>query len=204
MPTCGIEYAHIYTNQCFSGEHIESIRRLQQYESSIDRRNVVIRRIILLDDYSPAKAPDKEMTETFLLELAKYDALPDLILAESALVPYCQDVVSMIGDKRLKRRLVRYIESRGKFPCSLFIAAWYLLRLGAFGKPTLLCLLGQTEDLFTDRLMTILPNKFESPETEALEIIKSTESSELLRLIQHQFFQYECTAFASATIHCLS
>jgi hypothetical protein len=48
---------------------------------------------------------------------------------ESQLIPLCDEVLRMMENGKLKSQVVSYIQSK-RYPCSLFIAAWYMLRLG--------------------------------------------------------------------------
>ncbi|MGW4720753.1 hypothetical protein [Nocardia sp. NPDC004260] len=182
----GIEYAHIYSDQQFSRQHELGIAELHKLSVGPD-----IKKIVLVDDYSPAHSSQCLDVHDFLKKLSEQNAEPDVAVFESELVPYCEAVLNSITDKKLKRRLTGYYRTRLKYPCSLFVAAWYLLRLGAFGTPHIKCITGSPNDLFTEKLVTILPDSYMVPEARGLEIIKSTHGPSLLENIEHVFFAHQ-------------
>ena len=73
-----------------------------------------------------------------------------------------------------------YIKSK-KYPCSLFIAAWYLLRLGHLKHDSF------SEDLYAKRLINILPESFKPFEDKALEIMAASEFSGAEKLVEYSF-----------------
>ncbi|MEU6191983.1 hypothetical protein [Nocardia sp. NPDC047038] len=182
----GIEYAHIYSDQQFSRQHALGITELHKLPVGPD-----IKKIVLVDDYSPAHSSQFLDMSDFLQKLVQRNAEPDVVVFESELVPYCEAVLDMISNRKLKKGLSGYYRSRLKYPCSLLVAAWYLLRLGVFGRPPIRCVAGSPEDLFTDRIITILPDSYMVPEARALEIIESTPSSPLIKKIDHIFFPHQ-------------
>ncbi|HEY9713120.1 MAG TPA: hypothetical protein V6C72_06600 [Chroococcales cyanobacterium] len=204
MLTCGIEYSHIYVDERFGAEHIKSIARMKSFESSFQKRQSAIRRIILIDDYSPPVESRTLQYGEFLGQLADRGASPDVMVEESALAPYCERVIDALPEGRFRRSLLRLIESRQKYPCSLFVAAWYMLRLGAFGEPNLNCVMGSACQLQTDEILNILPDKFEKAEGLALDIIRETESHRLVELIRSDFFsdKNDSLAFAPLSLVC--
>lgn len=179
----GIEYAHIYSDQRFSRQHELGIMELHKLPGGSG-----VKKIVLIDDYSPAPSARCLDISDFLRSLARNKAEPDVVVYESKLVPYCESVLDLIADKKIKRGIRRYSGSRSKYPCSLFVAAWYMLRLGAFGTPGIECVAGSSEHLYTDRIITILPDSYITPEAQALEIIESAGSSALRNKIEHVFF----------------
>lgn len=182
----GIEYAHIYSDQQFSKQHELGIAELHKLEIGPD-----ITKIVLVDDYSPAPSSHCLDMDDFLQKLSQHNADPDAVVFESKLVPYCEAVMDSITSTRLKKKLYSYYRSRSKYPCSLFVAAWHLLRLRAFGTPLLECVSGSSEHLYTDKIITILPDSYMTPERRALEIIGSTDHAALRNDIQHVFFAHQ-------------
>ncbi|MFE3261001.1 hypothetical protein ACFXPS_38555 [Nocardia sp. NPDC059091] len=182
----GIEYAHIYTDQQFSAQHKQSIEELHKLPADTDSV-----RIVLVDDYSTGLPVGRFDMEEFLSRLSRHNALPDVVVLESTLSPFCPLVVDLIGDSKLKRKIIGYHRTRGRYPCSLLVATWYLLRLGFFGNPDVPCVYGTAEKLYTDRILTILPDCFMTPETDALEIIRETGNLSMIQNIEHIFFEYQ-------------
>jgi hypothetical protein len=102
----------------------------------------------------------------------------------------------LITSTRLKKKLYSYYKSRSKYPCSLFVAAWHLLRLRALGTPYIECVSGSSEHLYTDKIITILSDSHMTSERHALEIIESTNHAALRSDIQHVFFAHQDTEYS--------
>lgn len=69
-----------------------------------------------------------------------------------------------------------------KYPCSLFIAAWYLLRLGKIKSPLF------PTKLVSDELINVLPESFKPFKDKGLEIIASTKFAKSVDSIHYKFF----------------
>lgn len=174
MKEASIEYAHIYTNNHIGEEQIFSLEilgELKNEEASL---------VVLVDDYS---FPDPSFDyDVFTNWLSDQGFRPDLVFRESQLIPVCDDVLKVLEDEVLKNQIVDYVKAK-KYPCSLFIAAWYLLRLGHISSPLF------PKDLKAKRLINILPSSFRPFEDKALEIIKATKYRESVSKIEHRYFE---------------
>lgn len=186
----GIEYAHIYTDQQFSRQHERGLGELKSFLAS-GLRNKPARKVVLVDDYSTEVSLEDFNLTAFLDKLAENDATPDTVVFESSLIKYCKLTLGLIADKKLKRRLDNYIKTKQKYPCSLFGAAWYLLQLGVFGRPNVVSLLGAADNLIVDKIVTILPDSFTTPEQQAMDIIRTTPYADLTERIQHIMFEHQ-------------
>src|SRR3989344_8479019 len=123
MKDVSIEYSHIYTNSRIGEEHDFSLKVLEE----IEEQNPSL--VVLVDDYS---FPDPSFDyRAFANWLAERGHAPNVVLQESQLIPICDQVLVLIKDDNLKSEITSYIQTK-KYPCSLFIASWYLLRLGKF------------------------------------------------------------------------
>ncbi|WP_169813154.1 hypothetical protein [Nocardia jejuensis] len=182
----GIEYAHVYTDQQFSKQHRLGIAELHRLPDG-----VVSSRVVLVDDYSTGVSIDRFDMTAFLLNLQRNDAVPDVVVLESEIAHYCGSVIDSISDSKLKRRIVSYYRTRGRYPCSALVATWYLLRLGAFGNPIIPCIYGRSDKLYSDALLTILPDCFVTSEVDALNIIAQTDYSSMTRRIEHIYFEHQ-------------
>jgi hypothetical protein len=132
----------------------------------------------MVDDYS---FPDPTFSyEDFSKWLSEKGHTPDLIIRESQLIPVCDEVLNLITDEKLKSQITDYIKAK-KYPCSLFIAAWYLVRLGKI-KSSLVPL-----DQISNELKNILPESFKPFEDMGLEIISSTKYSDSVKQINYEF-----------------
>lgn len=173
-----IEYAHIYTNQHVNEEHETSLRLLREVSGELQAKSRISSLVVMVDDYS---FPDPSFDYVGFADwLDSQGFKPDLLIRESQLIPLCDEVLSMVSNAKLKNQVTDYIKTK-KYPCSLFIAAWYLLRLGKLTSPLL------TEDLRASELVNILPESFKPFEDKGLEIIAATPYSECVSSIQYKF-----------------
>lgn len=180
MKNVSIEYAHIYTNKKISLEQKTSLQILGKLKKDLEGKNQSISLVILVDDYS---FPDPTFDyEKFVLWLSSKGFKPNIILRESQLIPLCDQVLQKVRDAKVKEGLVSYIKAK-KYPCSLFIAAWYLLRLGYLKHSSF------NTGSFASKLINILPSSFKPFEDKALEIISKTEFSGAEKLIEYSYIE---------------
>jgi len=174
MKEVSIEYAHIYTNSKIGEEHELSLKQL----SNIRGTNESL--VVMVDDYS---FPDPTFDyDSFTAWLAEQGHKPDLVMRESQLIPQCDQVLSLMNEGKLKEEICDYVKSK-KYPCSLFIAAWYLLRLGKLKHREF------PENECSERLINILPRSFEPFEEKGFEIIRSTQYAELADKIENRYIE---------------
>lgn len=175
-----IEYAHIYTNSRIGDEHKLSLDILSKFYEEEKVKKETISLVIMVDDYS---FPDPTFDyNEFTSWLAEKGFKPDLMIRESQLIPVCDEVVKLIKNEKMKDEISSYIRSK-KYPCSLFIAGWYLIRLGYL-----------TSTIFDDqfvskKLINILPLSFKPFEDKASEIISSTEFNNAVNSIEYKYFE---------------
>ena len=175
-----IEYAHIYTNDKIGEEHRFSLEVLQNEYPIESRDKRVLSLSVMIDDYS---FPDPNFDEEkFFAWLAENGHRPDVMIRESELIPVCDEVLRRIQNKKLKDEIVDYINKK-KYPCSLFIASWYLVRLGYLGSPVF------DEQFTAERLLNILPFSFKPFEEKAFEIIFATIFSDAAKKIKNKYFE---------------
>lgn len=180
MKDTSIEYAHIYTNSEIKKEHHTALQELRIVKEQQDINNNSYSLIILVDDYS---FPDPTFEyDEFINWLDKSGFKPDFIYRESQLIPLCDEVLKLINDNKLKKKLVNYIKNK-KYPCSLFIAAWYLLRLGLLKHPAF------DENIVAKQLINILPESFKPYEDDCLKIISATKYNAAVKHIIHNYIE---------------
>lgn len=173
-----IEYAHIYTNDKINEEHKFSVDMLKQLIQEYSSQKISL--VVLVDDYS---FPDPSFNyKTFSEWLTKQGFKPDLILKESELISSCDDVIKLINNINLRDELLVYIEKK-KYPCSLFIATWYLLRLGHVASSIF------DTNLVARKVVNILPLSFKLFEDKAKDIIAATSFSTALENIENKYFE---------------
>lgn len=175
-----VEYAHIYTNQRIAEEQKLSLEVLSRvkYDLSASRDEVSL--VVMVDDYSFPDPTFEYDSYTKFLESNGFK--PDIVLRESALIPLCDQVISVMADDKLKFSIIEYVRAK-KYPCSLFIAAWYLLRLGLLTQETF------KKSLQSDKLINILPESFKPFEDKAIEIISSTKYFDCISMIENMYFE---------------
>ena len=178
MKDVSIEYAHIYTNNKIGEEQETSLKILQQIKEDVGKSSISL--VVLVDDYS---FPDPSFNyDDFLSWLSGKGFKPDVVFRESQLIPLCDEVLSKLTDRNLKDQLTDYIKIK-KYPCSLFISAWYLLRLGYLEDKKF------DKKLSAKKLINILPESFKPFEDKALEIIAATPRQEALKQIEYKFMK---------------
>ncbi|MEX0931885.1 MAG: hypothetical protein WDZ88_04000 [Candidatus Paceibacterota bacterium] len=172
MKDVSIEYAHIYTNSKIGEEHELSLKQLKDvYESNKSL-------VVMVDDYS---FPDPTFDyDSFTAWLAEQGYKPAVVIRESQLIPQCDQVLGLMAESKLKEEIIDYIKSK-KYPCSLFVATWYLLRFGKLAHP------GFPESEYSERLINILPESFKPFEEKGFEIIRSTQYVELVDKIENRY-----------------
>jgi hypothetical protein len=178
MNQVSVEYAHIYTNQHISEEHELSVDILNKAKAEISDQGKALSLVVMVDDYS---FPDPTFSyDDFSIWLTEKGYSPDLMIRESQLIPLCDKVVSFINDEELKSQITDYIQAK-KYPCSLFIASWYLLRLGKISADYF------PKEQISSELLNILPQSFKPFEDKGIEIIRATEFKECVALINYRF-----------------
>ncbi len=172
MKTVSIEICHIYTNAYITEEQELSIKAL---DAIVEPKESLV---VLIDDYS---FPDPTFDyDGFLAWLTEKGHKPDVVFRESALIPVCDDVLRLLPDSEEKKQLVDYIKAK-KYPCSLFVASWYLLRLGKLQHPAF------PSEEYSERLINLLPESFKPFEDKAIDIIKLTPYAECAGSIENRY-----------------
>lgn len=180
MKDVSVEYAHIYSNSEIAQEHHTAIDVLSKVKNQLDKNAESYSLVVLVDDYS---FPDPTFDYgAYSKWLADKGFKPDFMYRESQLIPICDEVINLVGDGKLKAKLVSYIKAK-KYPCSLFVAAWYLIRLGALEHQAF------DKAIVAKRLDNILPDSFKPFEDQAIEIIKSTKHADLADHISYEFIE---------------
>jgi hypothetical protein len=182
-----IEYAHIYTNERFGIEHIKSIKKLHNIINKLKQLNKTYVLTVLIDEYNPTRHGLD--IKGFLEKLNELNAKPDFVGFESQLTSYKDLLLKEIKGK-MKKEYKNYIEKRGKIPCSFLIAIWHLKRLGLIPiKKGELNNLTKNNNVFTaEKIITILPKKYQEVEKKALKIIKSTKFKAWVKNIENIFY----------------
>lgn len=175
-----VEYCHIYTNEQVGTEHAQSLEKLSTVVSELDERLASYNLCVMVDDYT---FPKENFDYAKLLEwMDAKGARPHFWLKESDLITAADEVIDLITDQDRKKSLKSYVAKK-KYPCSLLIAAWYLARLGKL--KTMPSAVTST----AERLINILPTRFDPFEVEAREILASTPFKDVLAHITNEYLE---------------
>lgn len=164
-----IEYAHIYTDEKVNGNHFESIAVLKDVKSTIVSP---YSKVVLIDNYNADS--DKFNVEHFLSILSQKGGKPDFYAFESDLVPLADVLLDSIEKPKVARMYKSYIARKGKYPCSLLTATWYLVRLGRIDGKDILYRNNRDLSLknaVAEKLINILPSSFADVEKETHKLI---------------------------------
>lgn len=180
MTKVSIEYAHIYTNQNISDEHQTSVDSLSDAINQFHDVDKDTSLVVMVDDYS---FPDPSFDyASFTSWLEEQGFKPNILFRESQLMPVCDELLGVIENNKLKKQITDYVKTK-KYPCSLFIAAWYLIRLGKLSSPLF------PKELVSDELFNILPESFKPFEDQGLSIIASTPYKDSVQNISYNFIE---------------
>ena len=178
MKDISIEYAHIYTNNRIGDEQKLSTEILSEIKKEHEGKEISL--VVMVDDYS---FPDPSFSyDDFAIWLNEKGFKPYIVLRESQLIPLCDEVLKLIKDKELEGQISDYVRAK-KYPCSLFVATWYLLRLGCIKSPIF------RNEESAQKLINILPESFKPFEEKAFEIIRATEYADKVNNITNKYFK---------------
>ncbi len=182
--TVSIEYAHTYTNEVFGEEQKRSIDLMLKKEHSLlEQDDTIVYRLIMVDDYSVINRFFDY--DSFENEIYKHGGDPHVYIREGQLRDLARDFIDNHKKKSKRRSYKRYIESRrGYLPCSLFIATWYLVRLGYLEDPLMF-----SRRFVADRTVTILPARFKHVEDLGVDLIRKSRYSEAVDRIEQIYFE---------------
>jgi hypothetical protein len=173
-----VEYCHIYSNETIVPEQAESLDHLVAIRKRLDAEDKTYSLCVMLDNYT---FPDREFDkDKFLGWLKSRGETPDIFINEGDLIPAAGEVIELVSPKRA-RSLKKYIEEK-KYPCSLFIATWYLARMGKLKSSPL------EINKFSDKLINILHERLKPYEDEGREIILDTPFADVVNNISNVYF----------------
>ena len=122
---------------------------------------------VLIDDYNTSQKSFDPVVE----QLEQIGTRPDVICSEASLIDTALNMIDHMPDSRIRRSILRYLNSHGKWPCSMLTASWYAVRLDLLPVPSNLVLAGDVDSVFGERLINILDIQFAGVEREALRIV---------------------------------
>jgi hypothetical protein len=165
QPRYNIEYFHIYTDETIEARHKEGLDSLKAIQQSW---SFEYDKIVLIDNYNPVEHITS--ASDVLTYLENEGMLPDFWAYEGDMIENAKLFLDSINEGKLKRSYLRYIENKGKYPCSLLTATWYLTRLGRFDTAVIQSSSSQ-KYLPAKRLFNLLPEDYKPVEDRASELI---------------------------------
>lgn len=181
-----IEYAHIYSDEVFNQEHIESLNVLALILRILKNDNKNYNLNLLIDEYHP-ETKDLDV-EDFLSKLKFRGYYPDYLHMESALHDEVDTLLVNLTNEKHQRDYQRYFEKNGKSPCSYLVAVWYLKRLGVFPDNNIKKLTDEDKPFHGHKIINILDKKYKPNEDKALELIKNSNFSQYLDNIIYYYY----------------
>ncbi len=198
MNDFNVEFGHIYSDQEFGKEQIQSIQRAKKVLQDLEKRRKSFTTVVLIDEYSPIVSTLEETQ--FLKEMGNKDLRPDFIAYESNLTAIADKIIESIPKIKLKtesikgkkvlilitdKKRIGLKDNLGRHTCSMLIAAWILARLGLFDIP----IKKYGKSSFPGKkLITILPEKYRETEKKVLEILEVTKYKKEVKKVRYEFF----------------
>jgi len=182
QPRYNIEYFHIYTDETIEARHKEGLDSLKAIQQSWSFK---YDKIVLIDNYNPVE--HTTTANDVLAYLKQEDMLPDFWAYEGDMIENAKIFLDSIDDSKLKRSYIRYIENKGKYPCSLLTATWYLTRLGRFDT-TVIKSTDDKQYTPAKRLFNLLPEDYKPVEDRASELILNSSYAADADKIQDLFY----------------
>jgi hypothetical protein len=196
MKAYDIEFSHMYSDDHFNIEQIQSIIEVKKIIKTKELNPEDVTLTILIDDYNSTNNSFDQMKFKKLLT-DEYGLEIDSLVFESTLIDLANHLLKKIDpncihSESFKNKKVYFlsfnnekisikemINGKEKLNCCLLAAAWILYR---FGYST------ELNSIQNYNLITILPKKYQSNEEKALNILKACNFDELTNKIFYHFF----------------
>lgn len=159
-----LEFGHIYVDEEPSSAHSLGVSLAKHLRTGYEDAGHIVELELLIDDYNPQQSS---------LDVARYVASldgsgmrPTTITFESELVPAAERLLRFTR-RRVARSYIQYFEKKGKMPCSVLVAAWYLRRLERLGG---LC----DRPVSDAQIVNVLEERFRESEIAALDLLAAS------------------------------
>lgn len=181
-----VEICHIYVNETFSHEHENSIKNFINLKDKLygDQSDVDLSTVVMIDDYNPTF--DVLNREDLFSTINQNGVTLDFFVYESNLLIFVERLLSDISED-IRAEYTRYINKKGKVPCSFLIAVFYLLRLDYFplseSMQIINCVANKNKNaFFADRIYNVLDSKYTAVEAKAMRILDSLVDSKGVKI----------------------
>lgn len=201
-----IEFSHIYANEPFSGEQLNSIRLAKKKIKEWEKEKIPFVTSVLIDDYNVNVS---NFDHEKLVSLIEQEGIKvDFVGFESKFGKIAEQLIKEIPNEKTKLEyfnekqkevLILNGESRRiglsetynfstRHTCAILSAAWSLCRLGVYPIPTKGVINRGSNTFAASKNFTILPKKYAGGETKVREIISLTRFKSFNKKIEYQFF----------------
>lgn len=201
-----IEFSHIYADEDFSEEHMESIKKLKIYLKNFESHNKTFTTSILIDDFNVSSLKLDE--GKFLAKVRSFGVPIDFIAYESKFYGIADEIIKLLPQDKIKteyfnsiKKEVLVLDNNGKktglrekmvcsqrHTCAILSSAWILCRLGCFGFPKGSIKVLSGKNIIAKELLIILPKRYKVSEDKASEIISLTKFSHVLPSIKYDYY----------------
>jgi len=185
-PKYSVEFFHIYTDEKINGRHESSLKYLKEAMKAWDFDYDLF---VLVDDYNPTE--HITTSDDVMKFLGQNGVTPDFWAFESAFIENAELLLDAIEKDKIRKQYRKYINKKGKYPCSLLAASWYLTRLGRLPHTGQMNGAGdKTSEQFAPahRLVNILPDDFRPVELRTRSLISNSKFKEDVDRIQDLFY----------------
>lgn len=181
-----IEFAHIYINETHSREHFDAAWIAKQKAKELDKKGCSYSLNILIDDYNPSESI---LDVSNFINKIQENVEVDHVASEAALVMWTKLLLEEISKSRIRKSNLHYINRNHKVPCSFLVAVWNLIRLNELTNEIDVSIYKDSaKSLVGERIINILPSRYEEVEKRALDIIEHTRYKECINRIEHIFY----------------
>lgn len=170
MKRYSVEVCHIYVNEAFSHEHESSLEKYKQLKAELEgEEDSHVVSVMMIDDYNPTF--DALNRDDLFKKIGDSGVELDFFVYESDLVKFVPEVLDAVSAS-VQNEYEKYIDKKGKVPCSFLIAVFYLLRLGFFDEDKSFSVIHSVHNenksaFFADILYNVLDGKYKNVEDKA-------------------------------------
>ena len=204
-----IEFAHFYADELFGEEQIESIQVTQKLIKELKSQGKTFVTCVLIHQFHPAafQVNEEKLRKVF----EEHGLVPDFFVYEGKLNSVSDEIIEEIPSSILnwetfqsfkgphKRALMLKKAEYGiglkeeigfteRHTCAMLIAAWDLCRLGAYKIPEESIRRLNDKTFESEKIISIIPTKYNEVENKSLQIIKATKFKDLSDKIEQKFF----------------
>jgi len=176
-----IEFFHIYGDDDITSEHTLSLQIKDKLQAAIAAANDQDSSLslVMVDDYN---APLTKVTRDLVKNVIETaGSSVNQVVYESEFYETGINLLNFVKP-RIFKEYSKLIKKKQKLPCSLFIATFYLSRLGALENPVI------NETNLAEKTITVIDKRYTFVELKALKLIANSQFSSKLDNIYHYLY----------------